>query len=328
MRLPEFVEQHLEPLVAASVKRRLGYFGSKGGAGVERPREVQATEVYGWACARLVARLRTLWEQGGRSDTGAPVIGNLARYVDAAVANGCRDYRSRHSAWRSLHLRTEQVLRRSHELTSWVLGDGETAAGLAAWEHRGSNPVRCETWFASREKLLRLAPWGDVHSVPFPELVVGVVRRLGGPVRLEDLLALLAALLEIQDPLIETASSHGEGEDPLEGVADPYTDVEATVLDREFLGRVWKEMIGLPYRWRAALLLGSGELASLLYLTRTAGLSQLAAALRMAPEELADLWNGLPLSEDVLADRLGITAGSVRNYRSWALKRLRNANYD
>jgi hypothetical protein len=47
-----------------------------------------------------------------------------------------------------------------------------------------------------------------------------------------------------------------------------------------------------------------------------------AAALEMPPEELAQLWNRLPLEDKEIAARLGVDRQQVINFRSTARERL------
>ena len=91
--------------------------------------------------------------------------------------------------------------------------------------------------------------------------------------------------------------------------------------------RLWFEIKALPPRQRMALLLNardeSGEsVARLLAATGLAPVDSLAAALGMDEDELNELWDELPLADDVIAARLGLTRQQVINLRKAARDRL------
>jgi hypothetical protein len=99
------------------------------------------------------------------------------------------------------------------------------------------------------------------------------------------------------------------------------------------LKKLWSEIVELPERQRAALLLNlkdsQGSGISLFQMTGVATILQIAEALSTTGEELARLWNELPLDDLAIASRLGITRQQVINLRKSARERLarRMKNY-
>jgi hypothetical protein len=103
--------------------------------------------------------------------------------------------------------------------------------------------------------------------------------------------------------------------------------VLTSLLDRGNLQRLWGEILELPARQRAALLLnlrdadGNGMLA-LFPLTGVATMRDIATALEMPARELAELWSRLPIEDARIAERLGVTRQQVINLRKSARERL------
>jgi len=113
---------------------------------------------------------------------------------------------------------------------------------------------------------------------------------------------------------------------PLERV-DETASVESSLVYRSALLEVWREIELLPPRQRAALLLGlrddnGSATASLLILLQIATFDELAAAVELAREELAAIWDQLPLPDMAIAGRLGLTRQQVINLRKSARDRL------
>ena len=78
---------------------------------------------------------------------------------------------------------------------------------------------------------------------------------------------------------------------------------------------------------RKALLLNlhaqdAGNVASLIVLTGIARFDDVAAALEMSPEALAEIWNQLPLDDLRIASMLQVTRQQVINLRKSARQRL------
>jgi hypothetical protein len=117
-----------------------------------------------------------------------------------------------------------------------------------------------------------------------------------------------------------------DGQAPAEPQSrDP--SVLTTLAARGDLRRLWQEVLVLPVRQRAALLLnlrnadGTGMLG-LLPLTGVATLRDIAAALEIPARELAELWGSLPIEDGRIAERLGVTRQQVINLRKSARERL------
>ncbi|MFL6263485.1 MAG: hypothetical protein ACJ76Y_27650 [Thermoanaerobaculia bacterium] len=125
----------------------------------------------------------------------------------------------------------------------------------------------------------------------------------------------------------ERSGTREDDGDPLLLLPDPTPDAAVAFERRTYLVRLWKEVRELPPRQAAALLLnlrdGQGRnAAALLPLTGIATLREMAAAVALPPERLAELWGRLPLEDAALAGILGVTRQQVINLRKSARERL------
>ena len=115
--------------------------------------------------------------------------------------------------------------------------------------------------------------------------------------------------------------------DPLLRLADPAPDAALVFERRTYLSRLWQEIRQLPPRQAAALILNlrdgqGGNAAALLPLTGIATLREMAGAVGLPPEKLAEIWHLLPLEDSALAGLLGVTRQQVINLRKSARERL------
>ena len=99
------------------------------------------------------------------------------------------------------------------------------------------------------------------------------------------------------------------------------------MIQRQSLEAIWHEVLELPERQRAALLLNlrdaSGQgVIELLPATGIASLRQLATATGMTAAALAGIWNRLPLDDQAISELLRITRQQVINLRKSARDRL------
>jgi DNA-directed RNA polymerase specialized sigma24 family protein len=126
---------------------------------------------------------------------------------------------------------------------------------------------------------------------------------------------------------LERGRAPGEDDDPLARLPDPAPDAALALERRTNLSRLWDEIRQLPKRQAAALILhlqdGQGRnAAALLPLTGTASLRDIARAVGLEPERLAEIWNYLPLEDTAIAAVLRVTRQQVINLRKSARERL------
>jgi DNA-directed RNA polymerase specialized sigma24 family protein len=167
--------------------------------------------------------------------------------------------------------------------------------------------------FAARHRLNR-------HG-PLPALIEAIVMRLDAPAALDALADAIATLQGVAD------RAPAAGDMVVEQLADRTPSFDQSLTHRQALERTWREIVELPPRQRAALLLNlrdpeSGAVLTLLPATGVVTMAELARSLELAPAALDDLWPRLPLDDLAIAERMGVTRQQVINLRKSARARL------
>ena len=323
--LAGLISAHVEPLVNAIVSYRLRVFlGQSGGS-----RQSQdAEDVCGEVLVRLLKRLGAL-----RSDPDRRPISNLRGYVKVISNNCCFEYlRGNYPLRSALQDRLRYVLTHRDGLALWRGKNEERLCGFAAWlSQRHSH--RSERLHELRTKPKSLSTPAlaneDLQRTNLPDLLTAIFSWIGGPFLFDDLVDVVAELQGIKDReasgrrerLVESSQGN-EWE-----IRDAAADVEAEVMQRLQLQRLWQEIRQLPPRQRFALLMNlkdtqGRDLTSLLPVTGVCTFREIAGVLEMTVERLAEVSNTLPLDDATIAVQLGITRQQVINLRKSARERL------
>lgn len=316
--LEELVSGRAAPIIRSAVAHGLRTRVS----GDVRARQ-DAEDVCGEVALRLVSRLREL-----RRDSGVGRIESFRGYVAVTAYNCCHDYlRRRHP--------------RRHDLKNKLRYLFTHDPRFALWEGRGGvlfcGPARLRPG-QGREAAVQAAPqvpWEedgfvarrlggrDPRRVSLPELVAAVFEGARAPFELDALVEGVAELTGLVEPSEQERSTAAA-----ESVVRDEGPGQVAVSERRaYLARLWEEIVALPERQRAALLLnlrdgaGNSQL-ELFVLTGVTTLRGIAAALDLGPEEFAELWHDLPLDDNTIAERLGLTRQQVINLRKSARERL------
>jgi DNA-directed RNA polymerase specialized sigma24 family protein len=273
-----------------------------------------AEDVRSEVMVQLAGRLEAL-----RARPDEP-IANLAGYVAVVAYHACDHYvRRKRPARFRLKNRLRYALTHAPALALWE-EEGEWHAGLAEW--RGKAPMG----IPDRLEMLRHGPRAAAAAALAPratlevaagELLVRLLRWLGQPLPLDDLVEAMAVIWGVGDGVVEE----------MEEVPAATPGMETQLDQRRCLERLWREVQELPSRQRVALLLNlrddrGGDLLGLLTLSGIARLHEVATAVEMDAGDLARLWKDLPLEDAVLAERLGLTRQQVINLRKCARERL------
>jgi hypothetical protein len=218
----------------------------------------------------------------------------------------------------------QYALTRQAGLALWTDRRNLSIAGFTAWRDRAPSSSEKLRQLSDDEKFLALA-WrtsAESQGAKLYELLTTIFDYVGGPVAFDDLVSVVAALLQVKDEPTASTEEEAGGVEIASG-----TDVAWQVEKRIFLERLWQEVRELPRAQRAALLLnlreadGGGCLA-LFPATGVATLRQIADALEFSAEQFAELWPQLPLDDATIARLLELTRQQVINLRKSARERL------
>lgn len=258
---------------------------------------------------RLVERI-----QAWRAGTADPVD-NLAGYATTVAAHACYGLLRQQFPNRTRLRNRLRYLVTHHPAMALV----EDAPGLWRCHLRKARPAAIT---GSTQRFIETPRefaegLGLSETTPTPALIEGLLAGCDGPVEFDRLVDAVATLLGVRDRELAIE----------EDSADPAPMTPVVLEQRATLQSVWAEVIELPLRQRAALLLNmrdpdGGGVLDLLPGTGVVSMADIAAALEMSPEELAGLWGRLPLDDLTIAARLGITRQQVINLRKSGRARL------
>lgn len=254
--------------------------------------------------------LRLLHKFRSVAASPAPPVVDLDSYIATVSYNVINDHLRRRFPERTrLKNRIRYVLMRDARLASWTAPAG-VVAGLKEWTGSTAavTTVLLDLNDATPVMRDRDRPGDAMHAL---------FEAVGAAVEMETLIAYLAGLWQVE-------LSPREVELP----AAMQQAAPLQLENRELLRALWREVEHLRPMQRKALLLNLHDqetvnVASLLVLTGTAKFDDIATALEMPANELAQIWNDLPLDDLRIGKLLNVTRQQVINLRRAARDRLR-----
>lgn len=292
--ITELLEEYAKPLVRSILRGR--FFNR------ENPIDRQELDdLESEAVLQLITRLERL--------AGDP-IADFRAYLAVVVYNAWNAYLRRKypRRWR-LDSKLRYLLSHDTRFALWIAANGESFSSLA--EFRGRRPASASEVDDATS---------SIAVGPFTEAVERILRHIGSPVHVDDLVRAVGAVLAIRDePDLEATDQTPAHHEP--------SAVDARLDRGALLRAAWREIHDLPLPQKRALLLGlrgeGGEaLMPFLPLMGVATLHELASALKIQASELAALWKRLPLDDLTIAGGLGLTRQQVINLRKSARERL------
>jgi hypothetical protein len=284
---------HMRPTIAAVLSRQRG-----SSLTAEDIEDAAAT-----VTMRLIRRLQSV----PFSDDSAIV--NLDDFTARLTYNAIYEILRRRFPLRTrLKNRVRYVLSEDDRFALWVVHLA-SVAGLRHW--RGRTDVVTHAALPASQSTPRM-----LDERRTGDALEAVLAHFGAPLTLNDLTDVVAALWGVTDASPDDVPEWRDRDTPSEKLET-----------KERLVTLWREIQQLQPAHRMALLLnlrdaeGSNGLA-LFVLLDVASLGDIAAALEMTSEQLADLWHDLPIDDRTIATMLGKTRQQVINLRKAARERL------
>jgi RNA polymerase sigma factor (sigma-70 family) len=324
LMLANLITNHAEPVVNKILKYKIRRSASMD------ERQAESEEISSDVMLQLVQRL-----QNFRADFAERPIGDFKAYVAVTTYNAYDRYISRkYPNRRRLKNGLRYLLTHNAEFAVWQTSSGIWLGGFARWQNAE---------FGNLEKTNRLDELRDNPRVFASEagnnwrnqkygyeLLSAIFAWTNAPVELDLLTSVVADWWNITDEAIEidaaSKSFDGENREPVQ-IADARTQVSVEIERRAFLQNLWNEILELPTRQRAALLLNlrdeSGRgIVDLWLIVGVATAKTMAQALELTTEKFAALWRELPLDDNRIAEHLELTRQQVINLRKSARERL------
>jgi len=300
------IDQEIERLIVEIAQPLITAIAGRAARGGTAISPQDAEDITGTIHLRLIAKLRAL------SSSADEAVRDLERYVATVTTNVINDHLRKSFPQRArLKNRLRYTLTHDSRLGLWQTGD-TLACGLGTWREVAD--------VAAEVPLDPARASGTMLDVAHPaDALVDVFERARRAVAFDGLVTFTATIWNVFDaPARETELRLAEA---------PQRATVDHLETREYLRALWTEVRELRPMQRKALLLNlrssdAVDVTALLVLTGVASFDELAAVLEMMPEELAAVWNELPLDDLRIAAMLGVTRQQVINLRKSARERL------
>ncbi len=315
--LSQLIATHAEPVIRGIIRYKL-HLNSPQAIG-----QADANDIYQEVIVQLLTALQQFRE---RPD--AHPIGDLRGLAAVIAHRACsrwmrRQFPERHAFKNRLYY----LLTRQRGIAVWRDEGNKSIAGFDVWQGKMKAVNDERLRHLSNDEALLACIWSvrTGGSAEWSSALAEVFNFLGGPVEFDQLVHTLAECLQIRDQPVESVEQIEDTGDV--EVAAGQGDTAWQVEKRIFLQRLWEEVRQLPLNQRLALLLnlrdadGRGCIA-LFPATGIASFRQLAEALEMSAEKLAEIWNELPLEDAGIAELLQLTRQQIINARKSARERL------
>jgi hypothetical protein len=275
------------------------------------------------ALMEVLMRLREL-----RRNRNSIAIGNFPGYVAAITYRVLSEYLRKNEPWRaSIKKKLHYLLTRDPAFAIWRGPDAEWSCGLGSWRNQDiprTNLLLRKLLDDPLNSDYGLPATGESGSKQLSALVAAILNFVKSPIRFDDLVITVVCLSGTDHRVLNSDNFDGAGIDTL---VDSRATVAEHVERRIFLKYVWSEIGKLPLRQRQALLLNLTDpdghsVIGLLPAIGIASLREIADSLGMPEEELASIWNQLPVDDRAIASYLGGTRQQVINLRKTARERL------
>lgn len=279
---------------------------------------------------QLVGRLQKLKTQGN-----VEKIEDFDSYVAVTTYNACDRFLSRkYPNRRRLKNGLRYLLMHREGFAVWQDKNGGYVGGFRRWQfgETESSNAKIENLREDARAFLRdVKPeksWNEQKNAY--ELLTAIFNWTNAPLEIDLLTSVCAEWWNVSDETIAIDAPQTDdsgSERAAVQIADARPDIYTENERRVYLSRLWNEILELPTRQRAAVLLnlkdenGRGVI-DLWLVVGVASASKIAAALEMTPQEFAEIWNHLPLEDNRIAEILGLTRQQVINLRKSARERL------
>lgn len=304
--LAELIVQHAQPGIQKIVRYKLAFQGRNEAQEVE--------DIVADVVVELVARLRAIKDGGAGS-----AIGSFSGYTAVAAYHACNEYlRRKYPNRHRLKNRLRYLLNADARFAIWENTGADWLCGFAFWQ-RASRPAAPSELVSQWRDLLADLPHGET-ALPPAKLLSRIFDRVGGPIALDEAVQMVAWLWGVEDP---PPASEAKGREVESGDVHPGLRLELA----QWLKELWAQIRDLPQPQRVALLLNlrcdaQTPATVLLPVTGTAGMPEIAEVLGFTEDELAGIWNSLPLDDLAIGQRLGLSRQQVINLRKSARERL------
>jgi RNA polymerase sigma factor (sigma-70 family) len=316
--LEEIICQHARPIIRRVVASKLNVRRGRCDSIEWQEQEDIAEEVV----VQLIRHLSSM------RAAGADAFGSFENYVATAAYNACSNYFRRKYPERSrFRDRLRYILSHHEQLAMWRSGEREWLCGLVSWKNqqqlRGSSARLRQLSSDPRFVNFSNSSQGEREVLHF---VTSIFDFVGAPVVFDEMVNVVGEIIGM------SAKSGAEPIDPfIETTGEIWSEAEAFITERidkqAYLKKVWKQICELPPEQRAALLLNlkdkdGSDITVIFVSSGVTTISEMADVLGISIEEFLNMWKKLPLSDEEIAIRLGVSVRQVGSLRQSGRRRL------
>lgn len=252
-------------------------------------------------------------------------INDFRGYVAVVAYRALYDFwRAKYSNRNRLRSKLYYILTHHPDLAIWQGVRRLSICGFSRWlgQRLPPNAAWINGVREDPERLINGAP----TNKDMVQLVCWAFTNAQAPIYLDDLVTFAAGVLKVSD---EGSDRHVQLDHlKASDLIVSYNDSTEREALRPLLKQIWQEIVRLPLGQRVALLLANRDtdrtsIAFLLSETDIATMREIGNAVDASPDEFAMLLAELPLSDNTLSKRLGVTRQQVINYRVSARRRLK-----
>jgi RNA polymerase sigma factor (sigma-70 family) len=321
--LDELLMVHAAPVVRQALRRRLGFYVDQRGI---NPHNQEAEDLYQEAMTKIVQALHDLRTPSAKTD-----IKNLKQYVGRIASNACNDVlRTKSPARARLKNNLRFLLTNHRDFAVWKM-EAETLSGFAAWRDTSKSLSSQKELFDIDERLLnfrstRFGPQ-NIKQVPLTRIVAELFQWIGSPMELDELVNLVARLLDVKDLPVESIDEHTLAYVEARIVSNTLNS-SSRLEEQALLRSLWQAMRELSAEQRDVFFLGfedqSGrDLFTVLLEAEVVTFRELAKELDRSSDSIVGLWSKMPMDDAAIAVELKTTRAQVYKWRFRALQRLR-----
>jgi RNA polymerase sigma factor (sigma-70 family) len=317
-RVDELLTIHVAPIIRQVLRRRLNLYVSAEGV---NENNYDAEDLYQETMTRMVEVLQA-------DQRSLTTVENLERYAGRIASNICVDFlRSKYPTRARLKDALLYVFRRHRELASWQYKD-EILCGFADWRAIGRRPVD-DFDLDTKLKAFLAARFvdEDARIVPLSRVVPELLQWVGGPIRIDVMVRMLAHVRDIREQQVESWDDQVIAEIEASFCQDTRS-AESKVETNEMLGRLWQIVKRLPPKQRDAFALRfqdeNGQ--DLFTVLRAAGVAEwkgLAEGLERSTPDVVRLWRQMPMDSATAASELQTSRAHVYKWRCRAIQKLK-----
>lgn len=313
--LVDLLTNHAMPLIKTIIGSKLKVYS---GQGFSQGENVEVDDLCHEAVSNLIIYLGRI--RLGQAEKPVRV---LEDFVAKTAFNVFNNYlRQKYPQRHRLKRRVEYLVKTREDFDSWK-ENNQKLIGYAYWQGGARSQGQSERLAdLRRDEQAFVAARMDgqpIEELSLRWLLENLLDWIGQPMEVDSLVDVIARILKIVD---------SPGEAPVAKIED-IGENDSTPLQleqREYLKKVWGEILFLPDRQRKALLLNLKNddvgVIDILPVCQIASPLEIAKALEISMEELAELWDRLPLPDAQIGIMLAIDPQKVANLRKTARERL------